>query len=71
MMSPQKKFDENRRDFLRKFTLLGGMGAAGTLTGSAAVNWLRESAPEGNGVLVRIDPDPATAPFAPLDEIHL
>ena len=70
-MMTQKKIHENRRDFLRKFTLLGGMGAAGTLTGSAAVEWLRGSAPEGNGTLVRIDPDPAAAPFAPLDELQM
>lgn len=71
MRDEQQKISEGRRDFLRKFIVLGGMGATGTLTGSAAVDWLRGSAPAGNGILIRMTPDPEQGPFGPLEEIHL
>jgi hypothetical protein len=71
MMTRNKKINQHRRDFLRKFTLLGGIGAAGTLTGSAAVHWLRTSVPAGNGARIRIEPDPSETGFAPLQQLKV
>jgi hypothetical protein len=62
---------ENRRNFLRKFTLLGGAAAAGTLPASAAVNWLRTSAPFGNGEQLELEPDPSLGPIRPLDKVKI
>jgi len=62
---------DSRRAFLKKFTLMGGVAAAGTLPGVAAVDWLRTSGPAGKGILLTIDPDPVNHVFSPLDEIQI
>ena len=62
---------ESRRRFLKKFSLLGGMAAAGTLPATAAVNWLRTSGPSGNGAHLSIDPDPSSRVIEPLEQIKI
>jgi hypothetical protein len=60
---------DNRRTFLKKITLAGGVGIAGTLSGSAAVNWLRTSGNAVNGKIIHVTPDPAITQFRPLEDI--
>ena len=66
-----KTTTDNRRSFLKKITLAGGVGIAGTLSGSAAVNWLRTSGDAVNGKIIHVTPDPAITQFRPLDDIFI
>ncbi len=61
----------NRRAFLRKFVWMGGIGAAGAAPVQAAISWLREEAPAGNGLSLTIRPDPSGQAFRPLDRVVL
>ena len=62
---------ENRRSFLKRIRLAGGVGIAGTLSGSAAVNWLRTSGDAVNGKIIHLTPDPSITQFRPLENISI
>ncbi|MGW8315760.1 MAG: hypothetical protein ACWGNV_09185 [Bacteroidales bacterium] len=62
---------EPRRQFLKKFIWMGGIGAAGSAPVHAAIQWLREEAPPGNGDFLSVSPDPTERPFRPLERIVL
>ena len=62
---------EPRRDFLKKLIWMGGIGAAGSAPVHAAIQWLREEAPPGNGTYLSVHPDPAERPFHPLEQVVL
>jgi hypothetical protein len=62
---------ENRRHFLKKFSLLGGVAAAGSLPATAAVEWLRTTADPGKGTILQLDPDPGTGIIEPLCKIKI
>ncbi len=64
-------YSENRRRFLKKFSLLGGVAAAGTLPATAAVEWLRTSTDPGNGTILTVDPDPTGSIMEPLSKIAI
>jgi hypothetical protein len=62
---------ENRRHFLKRFSLLGGIAAAGSLPAAAAVEWLRTSVPSGNGSILILEPEPAGRIFKPLQAVKI
>jgi len=66
-----KTESENRRHFLKTFALMGGIGAAGSIPGSAAIHWLRSSAPAANGGWLKMSPDPESKILKPLEQIQL
>lgn len=70
-MTEQTTLQDNRRTFLKKFSLMGGIAAAGTLPATAAVHWLRTTAPPGSGEHLSLDPDPFGYDFLPLKEIRI
>ena len=65
------KDGRSRRSFLKKFTIMGGVAAAGSLPASAAIEWLRTEGPAGNSHMLQLDPDPTGQEFSPLQEITI
>lgn len=70
-MNHWQKTTDNRRDFIKKFGLLGGLAGLGATPVLASVEMLRMHANPGDSELLRISPDPALGSFAPLDSVDI
>jgi len=62
-------YPEKRREFLKKFAMMGGVAAAGSMPASAAIEWLRTEGPKGGGQLLKLDPEPSDREFSPLQDL--
>jgi hypothetical protein len=70
-MGKSFRMTDNRRNFIKQFTLLGGFTAAGALPAPAAIQWLRTTPFAGNGTLLTLDPDPSDRIFEPLQQVGI